>query len=669
MPTALRLALFGLLTLACAREPNLPPNSDEAPAIRKASEWPAYGGDPGGRRYAALDDITPENVAEVELAWSYRHGDIGETGDPRVTTSVQATPIPVDGVLFFPPPLNRVIALDPATGAEHLTYDPVLDPSGHYEMLIARGVSAWRDANAEPGAACARRIFTATRDAYLIALDAANGTPCPGFGQDGRVDLNPGAGEQLFRGEYGVTSAPEVVGDRVLVGAFVMDNVRIDAPSGVVRAFDARTGALSWAWDLAPPGYDHATRPTTEAGYALGTPNVWAPMSSDAARDLVFVPTGNPAPDLYRGGDRLDMDYYGSSVVALRASSGEVVWRYQTVHHDLWDFDVPAQPTLVDVVREGRRIPAVVQGTKMGFVFVLHRETGEPLFPVEERPVPTNGAPGEVLSPTQPFPVKPPPLVPLTLSPDDAFGFTFWDRARCREQIEALRIEGEGIYTPTDVSWGLLQPAPTGGVNWGGVAADPERQLLVVNTNRLSALQRLVPRAEHEEHDDDTGTFGNDDTGAQLGTPYAVGRSLLVSPLGAPCNPPPWGELSAIDLASGELRWRRPFGSTWDVGLPFDYEIGLPSFGGPLVTRSGLVFIGAAMGNGFRAFDLETGDELWRTRLPAGAQATPMTYRVEDAPGGPRQFVVVAAGGHWGCHGDAGCDLSDALVAVALPRD
>jgi quinoprotein glucose dehydrogenase len=465
-----------------------------------------------------------------------------------------------------------------------------------------------------------------------------------------------------------VTSAPTVIGDRVVVGSFIADNIRTDAPSGVVRAFDPRSGALVWAWDLAPPGYDYATRPKSAAGYALGTPNVWAPMSADPERGLLFVPTGNPAPDLYRGGDRLDMDHYGSSVVALRAATGEVVWRFQTVHHDLWDYDVPAQPTLVDLVRGGARIPALVQGTKLGLVFVLHRETGEPLFPVEERPVPRGGAPGEVLAPTQPFPVKPPPLVPLALTPDDAFGFTPWDRGKCREQLEAIR--NDGVFTPIGTDWAVLVPAPTGGVNWGGVAVDPERQLLVVNTVSLAFRQRLVPRAEYDAAQRALPTDrADDDYAPQLGTPYAVAREMLASPFGAPCNHPPWGQLAAIDLASGELRWQRPLGSLWDLGVPLDWELGLPNFGGPLVTKSGLVFIGAATGSAFRAFDLATGEELWRVRLPAGASATPMSYRVEDAEGGPRQLVVVAAGGHWGFHADGGADLGDALVAFALPRD
>ena len=516
-------------------------------------------------------------------------------------------------------------------------------------------------------APCTRRIFAATRDAFLIALDAKTGRPCADFGANGRVDLNPGAGPQLFRGEYGVTSAPEVIGDRVVVGALVADNVRTDAPSGVVRAFDARSGGLVWAWDLAPPGYDYATRPKSADGYALGTPNVWAPMSSDAALDLVFVPTGNPAPDLYRGGDRADMDYYGSSVVALRAATGEVVWRFQTVHHDLWDYDVPAQPTLVDLVRDGERIPALVQGTKMGLLFVLHRETGEPIFGVEERPVPQGGAPGETLSPTQPFPLKPPPLVPLTMAPDHAWGLTPWDRGRCREKLEAMR--SEGIYTPIGLDWTLLQPFPIGGVNWGGLAVDPERQLLVVNTNVMTGRQRLVPRAEYDALRAQQEDPFDDAAGQpQLGTPYAVQRDTLTSPSR------PSVQRAALGPAHGR---RSRIG-----GDPLAAAARLPSRPGHPARRRGRpaeLRRPARHEERPRLHRRRDGRRLPRVRSRDGraalAHAAPgrRPGHAHDLPRGgrrgrPRQFVVIAAGGHWGFH-LAGQRLGDALVAFALPRE
>jgi quinoprotein glucose dehydrogenase len=643
----------------------MPPRTTDPPAVRDATEWPSYGGDPGGLRYSTLDEITPDNVADLEVAWSHRHGDVARVGDPLGISSFQATPILVDGVLYFSTPLNRVFALDPATGAEHWVYDPKIDRSGSYGLLTSRGVSTWRDPERPAGVACARRILTATRDAFLIALDARSGRPCADFGEGGRIDLAPGVGQQRFRGEYGVTSPPALIGDLVVVGGLVLDNLRTDAPSGVIRAFDVRSGALRWAWDLAPPGFEHASEPVSAEGYALGTPNAWAPMSVDEERDLLFVPTGNPAPDFYRG-ERPDIDYYGSSIVALRGSTGEIVWHFQTVHHDLWDYDVPSQPTLVDLERDGAVIPALVQSTKMGLIFVLHRETGEPVFGVEERPVPQGPPPGERLSPTQPFPTRPPPLVRHAIAAEEAFGLTPWDRGACRRAYERLR--NEGIYTPPSVEESILLPATIGGASWGGVAVDPARRVLVVNTNDVAAeTTKLVPRAEYDarSHAAQYSPFDS----PQHGAAYALHKGAILSPLGIPCNPPPWGRLTAVDLDRGEILWETPLGSMRDL-LPLlpDVKIGLPNYGGPLITKSGLVFIGAAASGDFlRAFDVGTGEELWRVRLPAGAQATPMTYRVDDAPGGPRQFVVVAAGGHYLFHQQGIDDLGDTLVAFALP--
>lgn len=637
------------------------PRPGAEPAVREATEWPAYGGDHRGLRFSALDGIRRENVAELEVAWTYRHRDVATAGSPTGATSFEATPILVDGILYFPTPFSRVIALDPASGAEHWTFDPEIDRSEEYHHLAARGVAAWEDGEREEGL-CARRIFFATIDAYLLALDAATGRPCPGFGEGGRVDLNPAVGPLQARGEYGVTSPPEVVGDRVIVGSMVSDNLRTNAPSGVVRAFDARSGALRWAFDLAPPGYDRDGRPTSDAGYALGTPNVWAPMSSDPERDLLFVPTGNPAPDYYRG-ERSDLDHYGSSVLALRASTGEVVWRFQTVHHDRWDYDVPAQPTLVELEHEGERVPALVQGTKLGVLFVLDRETGEPVFGVEERPVPQQGAPGESLSPTQPIPVKPPPLLPLRI--EEVWGLTPLDRGACREALEGMRYAGP--YTPPGTDWSVTYPAPTGGINWGGVAVDPRRDRLYVNTSELAMRVRLVPRAEFEAK----GAEGFDPPASpQAGTPYAMQRDVFTSPLGLPCNPPPWGRLTAVDLEAGEILWQEPFGRVSDATpIPLDWRIGLPSLGGPLVTGGGLLFLGGGAGEHLYAFDARSGEELWRGALPAGGYATPMTYRVEDAEGGARQYVVIAAGGHGVSHEQTGDKLSDVLVAFALPAE
>lgn len=643
------LMIFGSACDPSASTPFTP--RPDAPA----SHWSAYGGDEGGQRYSPLTEITRDNVDRLAVAWEYHTGDLSDgKGDIPSTSAFQATPIMVDQTLYFCTPFNRVIALDPETGQERWTYDPHTDLSGEYaNQLVCRGVSSWLDTDRPDGSACRRRIFTATNDARLIALDAATGTPCADFGNTGVVDLNPGVGDIRWLGEYQVTSPPAVVHDLVIVGSAVADNVRINPPSGVVRAYDTRTGELRWSWDLAPPDFVPSQDNTGSAGYALGTPNVWAPMSVDAARDLVFVPTGNPSPDYYRGDSNLD--YYGSSVVALRASTGRVVWHYQTVHRDLWDFDVPAQPALVNLRRGGQSIPALVQATKMGFMFVLHRETGQPLFEVEERPVPQGQVPGERLSPTQPFPLKPPPLVGLDLRPEQAWGLTPWDRGVCRDKLEALRWEG--MYTPPSREGTLMYPGNAGGSNWGSVAFDPERQLLIANTEDVPWMVRLFA-AEYYERE--RAAHPGVEIAPQHGTPYGLHREVLLSPLRLPCNPPPWGSLAAVDLVSGELRWQEPLGIARLGPLPLPLE-GMPNVGGPLVTRSGLVFIGATFDNYLRAFDLETGEELWRASLPAGGQATPMTYR---SRAGGKQYIVIAAGGYGQI--DLPGNLGDALVAFAL---
>ena len=647
-------AVRGLLACAVALAACSPEPSPEPARARYATEWPSYGGDPGGQRFASLGEITRENVGRLEIAWTFHTGDVSDgKGEIPSQTAFEATPILVDGLLYVCSPFNRVFALDPQTGAQRWSFDPEIDLTGDYaNQLICRGVEHWRDASAPAEAACARRIFTATNDARLFAIDAETGRACADFGDAGQVDLNPAAGDQLRQGEYQVTSPPAVLGDRVIVGSAVSDNARTDAPSGVVRAFDARSGRELWAWDLAPPGFEATRANTSAAGHALGTPNVWAPMAVDPKRDLVFVPTGNAAPDYYRG--RLaHMNHYGSSVVALRGSSGEIVWSFQTVHNDLWDYDVSSQPTLTHLRREGVEIPVVVQATKMGLLFVLHRETGEPVIPVEERPVPQEGAPGEVLSPTQPFPVRPPPLVRHTLSPDDAWGGTPWDRGRCRELLASLRYEG--IYTPPGLQGTLAYPGNAGGSNWGGIAVHPERQLVVANVNDFPFGVQLLPREDLETA---RRAHPRQEFGPQRGTPYALRRFRVFSPFGAPCNPPPWGTLAAVDLARGKIVWQVPLGTLRDLTpLPLLIRLGVPNLGGPLVTSSGLVFIGAAVDDYLRAFDLSTGEEIWRGRLPAGGQATPMMYRI-----GSRPYVVIAAGGH----GRSGTRLGDALVAFTL---
>jgi len=612
--------------------------------------WPEYGGSKGGMRYSPLSQIRVDNVDDLEVAWTYRSGDRSDGSDGTTRTSFNATPILVDDRLVFCTPMNRVIAVDAETGAERWSFDPGLSLKrieGPYTRTC-RGVAQWRG---PATSRCGARIFTATLDSELIALDAGTGEPCPDFGAAGRVALREGIGDAP-PWEYYTTSPPLVIRDLVVVGALVADNLRTDAPSGVVRAFDVRTGRLRWAWDPVPPG--HPTAPDG-APYTPGTPNVWSILSGDEARGLVFVPTGNASPDAYAA-LRSGLDHYASSVVALDAETGEVAWHFQTVHHDVWDYDVASQPTLYEAPGDAGAVPAVAQATKMGHLFLLHRETGAPLFPVEERPVPASDVPGEHLAPTQPFPTRPPPLHPAALRPEDAWGFTFWDRGKCRDRIASLR--SEGIFTPPSLRGSVLYPGAAGGANWGGVSIDPVRGRLYVNQTRMPMVVTLVPRADYA-----AAASGGVQYPIELypmkGTPFGVERRPLLSPLGVPCNPPPWGTLTAVDLATGAVAWEKTLGTTRDQApFPMWLDYGAPNLGGSIVTAGGLVFIGATTEKVVRAFDADTGEEVWTQRLPYTASATPMTYRLSETG---RQYLVIAAGGHgWSEPGDA-------LVAFALP--
>ena len=593
-------------------------------------DWPHYGGDPGGHRYSQAEQITTTNVTHLAPVWEYRTGDMTTRAEYMNQTATQSTPILVNDTLVFCTPFNEVIALDPGSGAERWRFDPGIDlGQDPANQFVCRGVTHWRDADAT--GMCADRIFMGTNDARLIALDAATGSRCAGFGTDGEVRIDPGM-PLLWLGEFQITSPPVTVGDTVAVGSAIGDNARVVAPVGSVRAFDAMTGAPRWDWDPIPR---KAGNPAARSWQGPQPPveghaNAWAPMSVDEERGLVFVPTSSPSPDFY-GGLRPGDNRHANSVVALEAATGAVRWSFQTVHHDIWDYDVPAQPGLYSVWRDGALHDVVAQVTKTGFVFVLDRDTGEPFLPVEERPVPQTGAPGEWLSPTQPFPVAPPPIVPNRLSPGDAFGLTLFDRLSCRSWIGDSMADG--LFTPPSEQGTLLYPFTGGGANWGGAAYDPMRNLLIVNMNNLAHHIQLIP-GEHVEHA--RRVFHDQEVSPQTGAPFGMKRELLLSPLGLPCTPPPWGVLAAVDLASGEIVWRTTLGEVFGVPL------GLPSVGGPIVTAGGLVFIGGTpMDDMLRAFDVETGALLWQGPLPAGGQATPMTY-----VWGGRQYVVIYAGGH-----------------------
>ena len=629
-------------------------------------EWTAYGGDGNGQRHAPLARITPRNVGRLEPAWSFRTGELGQGFDRAGDAlTFEATPLLIGDTLYFDTATGIAFALDAATGAERWRFDARVDRGRDYSEMTSRGVAWWRDAAAAPGAACAQRIVFATIDARLLAIDAKTGRRCSGFGSNGEVALSRDVRLIERRlGNYEVTSPPAIAGDVAIVGSSIGDNGGTDLELGVVRAFDLRSGHELWHWDPIPRT---ARMPSDAANPEFGeidaqqarwtgAANAWAPFAVDAERGLVFIPTGSASPDFF-GGERPGNGQWADSLVALRAATGEFVWGRQLVHHDLWDYDTASQPMLVELDRDGRKIPAVVQLTKTGQVFVFDRETGEPVFPIEERAVPQDAAAGETPSPTQPFSSLPPLVSHAPVTPADAWGLTFWDRGACRDQIAALH--SEGIFTPPSLAGTIERPGYAGGSNWGGGAWDPERHLLIANVMDLPFVVTLIPRAKLDE-EYDAGRYKGWEFARMTGTPYAMRRRLLQSPLGTPCTAPPWGKLVALDLATGKIAWSRPLGTSRDKApWPFWYIDGAPNMGGPLTTAGGLTFVGATTDNFLRAFDTASGAKLWEMRLPAGAQATPMSYEA-----GGRQFVVVAAGGH----AKLGTTRGDYVLAFALPR-
>jgi quinoprotein glucose dehydrogenase len=604
------------------------------------SGWPNYGHDPGGSRYSPAAQINRDNVAQLKATWSYRTGALDQVGDLKRNAAFEATPILVDGKLYLSTPFDHVIALEPETGKKIWEYDPKLDTSHGFSEVTSRGVSAWKDSAAKPGQPCGLRIFVGTLDARLIALDGATGKPCADFGANGQVDLTKDVNLR-DAGQYQVTSSPAIAGDLVITGSSIGDNRAVELERGIVRAFDVRTGKQRWSWDPIP--WASKSSPRTGAG------NAWSTLSVDAERDLVFIPTGSTSPD-YFGGMRRGDNKWANSVVALHASTGEFVWGFQVVHHDLWDYDVASQPTLFSW-RDGT--PAVAITTKMGRVFVLNRLTGAPLLPVEERPVPKSDIPGEDAWPTQPASTI--SMVPEKLSPEDAWGRTPEEKQACADRIRAAR--SEGIFTPPSVKGSIVFPGSVGGVNWGGAAYDPQRHLLVMDTNRLAILVRLIPREKYDE--DIKASTTNDrlhgEWGRQSGAPYAMFRTPLIGPSETLtlCSPPPWGTVAAVDLFSGKKAWDVPLGS-FVPGM----NTGTVTLGGPIVTAGGVVFSAATMDNFIRAFDAESGKEIWKYELPAGGQATPMTYTLNG-----KQYVVIAAGGH----GKLGTKQGDYVMAFTLP--
>jgi quinoprotein glucose dehydrogenase len=571
----------------------------------------------------AADQITRENVARLQTVWTYHTGALQPDTHLNEKAAFESTPILVDGTLYLSTPFNRVIALDPATGTERWTYDPKVDRGHDYSEVTSRGVSAWTDPKAAADAPCKLRIFEGTIDARLIALDGKTGAPCADFGRGGTIDLTRGVvyGPE-FQGSYQVTSPPVIAGDVLITGSSIGDNGAVDMPRGVVRGYDVRTGALRWTWDPIPWAEKQQVR--------TGAANAWSRLAVDVARDMVFVPTGSASPD-YFGGTRPGDNRWANSVVALRGSTGAFVWGFQVVHHDLWDYDVASQPTLI----EYRGKPAVAVTTKLGNVFVLDRLTGKPLHTVEERAVPKSDIRGEDASPGQPMPAWS-PMVPQKLTVTGEW---------CRAKVESLR--NEGLFTPPSLRGTIAFPGNVGGVNWGGAVWDPARNLLIANTNRVAAIMKLIPREEAQvalETAKQTETAWGGEFARQRGTPYWMYREWLVAPNGQPCNSPPWSATVAFDLATGTVKWEAPLGTL--------------SLGGPIATSAGLVFTAASREPFLHAFDSDSGMELWKVELPASAQSNPMTYEWNG-----RQYLVICAGGH----GKMRSKMGDSTVAFALP--
>ena len=661
--------LAAALSAQCAVEsPRSAPPSRPINTEAKAGEigWAFNGGDVHGTRYTPAGGITRENVGRLQHAWTYRTGEASPQFATSKPAAFEAVPLLVDGTMYVGTPLGRVIALDPATGQERWVFDPQLRKDIRYSDFASRGVSHWVDDSMPQGATCRRRIFLASADAQLHALDATNGQPCHGFGHEGRVDLKAGLRiAPRVPWIYTVTSPPLVMNGLVVVGSSIGDNNWPDPASGEVRAFDARSGALRWTWDPIPQNQSDPAFPEWGGplGNRSGGANAWSVLTGDPDRGLIFVPTGSAAPDYY-GGLRLGNNRYANSLVALRASNGEVAWSFQTVHHDIWDYDNASPPVLVTLTQKGTRVPAVIQATKTGMLFVLHRDTGKPVFSVEERRVPQSDIPLESTSATQPFTAVTPPLSPHRFTVNDVWGINEEDKRACRAVIEGLR--NEGIFTPPSIKGTLVIPSNIGGAHWGGLAVDPVREIAVVPVNRIASMVQLIPREGFDLKQVRAAEqrLGDDfEYNMMEGTPYVMRRRLLLAPSRLPCTPPPFGALAGVDLKTGRVLWESPLGSfagvvSADIAPMVSADWGSPNLGGPILTAGGIAFIGAALDRRLHAFDVETGRELWQGDLPQSAKATPMSYRLQSG----EQFVAVSVGGGgaWG--------TGDYVVAFKLAK-
>jgi quinoprotein glucose dehydrogenase len=690
--TRLRLAVAGAaVAIGCGVAMALQPSGDPEPAAQTpvspaaasanataaGADWPEYGGTAGGDRYSSLDQLTPQNVARLRPAWTYHTGEKRHRGDPPEYT-FEVAPLKIRDTVYLCTPHNVIVALDAETGTPRWRYDPHIASTKGYVHLTCRGVAYHEARNPAPGDDCPRRILEGTADARLIAVNADTGVPCRGFGRNGEVDLKLNMGP-IKPGFYYPSSAPLIVHDAAVVGGWVADDQSTDEPSGVVRAYDVTTGALKWNFDSGNP--DHTEPLPAGQTYVRNSSNAWGPLAADPALGLVFLPMGIQTPDTWGGLRTPASEKYGTSLIAVDADSGRVRWSFQTVHHDLWDMDIGAQPTLVDMPTPQGMVPAVIAITKRGDLFVLDRRSGQPLVPVTERPVPSGAAEGDHVAPTQPFSALSfTPQRPLRES--DMWGATPFDQMWCRARFRRLRYEG--IFTPPSVQGSLVFPGNYGIFDWGGIAADPVHHTLFVTPTYVAFTSRLVPRPKPEPEPElpgeepepeqgptqaapaantQTAPGGHVGTNPQWGTPFAVELKPFLSPLNIPCQAPPWGYVAQVDLKTQKVAWEHKNGTTRDnmpFHLPIAFPVGVPGLGGPLITAGGLGFYSGTLDNYLRAYDLSNGREIWKARLPAGGQATPVSYRSERSG---RQFIVIAAGGHSGL----GTTSGDAVIAYALP--
>jgi quinoprotein glucose dehydrogenase len=659
-----------------------------------ASDWPAYGRTQEGTRYSPLQQITPENVKSLQVAWTFRTGDMKGPNDPVEITN-EVTPIKIGDLLYLCSPHQILFALDAKTGTLKWKFDPRLKNDPSFQHVTCRGVSyvdlsasapaaapaaapasdaaaptdasgaaataasgvAVADASGPAAAACARRIYLPVNDGHLYALDALTGQRCADFGNNGDLDLQH-AQPVTTPGMYEPTSPSIITSKVIVVAGAVEDNFSNREPSGVIRGFDVRTGELLWAFDPGAKDPNHIPGPGEH--YTWNSPNSWAPAAYDAKLDIVYLPMGVKTPDIWGGDRKPELERYATGLLALNASTGKLAWFYQSVHHDLWDMDQPSQPTIADITgKDGKTVPVVYAPAKTGNLFVLDRRTGVPVVPAPETPVPQGAAPGDHVEPTQPF-------SQLTYRPSknltdaDMWGATMFDQLVCRVMFHKLRYEG--TFTPPSLQGTLVFPGNLGVFEWGGLAVDTDRQIAVANPIGLPFVSRLIPRGPGNPLEPEPGAKGSGTESGiqpQYGIPFGVTINPFLSPLGLPCKQPAWGYISAIDLKTNEIVWKKRIGTVRDSSpIPLPFKMGMPMLGGPIVTAGGVAFIGATADNYIRGFNVNNGEQIWEARLPAGGQATPMSYSING-----RQYVVIAAGGH----GSFGTKLGDYVIAYALP--